>query len=579
MRTPLIVIIALGLSAVPLASQDPAPGSDPARLESVNLPRPVAERVARFYNAPTTRRFSGPTQIAAGRIESDVAVLEGPVTLGGRIDGRLLVINGDVELLRGSAIRGDLTVIGGSVTGMDAGEVEGEIVLYRERLRYELRGDRIVLEGAPTRSDTIRNERTPRRPREERGSATLGISAASYNRVEGLPIYVGPVIQTAGADPFRLRAQAIVRTEGGFSDDENRIGYLLQAEQFLGGRQAFRVGGSLHSQIRPIEDWPLSDLENGLSTFLFALDNRDHYETEGGRVFARYAPRRSPISWTAEWRSETHRSVPAGDPWTLFVRDPEWRLQPLAAEGRLTSAVLGGRVDTRDGRRFAASGWRIEGQLEQALTSSLARPELLVPLPVTGPVLVPEVSYGTFTHARVDLRRYERVGPQSRLAMRGFLAGALRGELPPQRQHVLGGIGTLPAFPLFQLDCGARRQLVHRAEDVAAGSPPGYFPEYGCQGAGLLQVEYRGDLRLRVRPHGRDDDDLDHGHWHSWSGSPDWIVFMDAGRTRDTDGDLSPVAVDAGMGLLLGQVGFYLAVPIQGDGGRTAFFVRVGPRF
>jgi hypothetical protein len=573
---PLILSAALVLATGVVPA--PAPAQEPAPEEAHDLPRRLSEEVARFYNAPTTNRLSGPTSIPAGRVEGDVAVLDGPVTVGGTVDGKLLVINGDVELLRGARIRGDLMVIGGDVGGVDVAEIEGEIVLYRERLRYELRDGLIVLEPAPStgRRDTDRTRR--RSAREERGYATLGVSADSYNRVEGLPVYIGPTIQTAGEDPLRLRAQVIVRTESGFRTEEDRLGYILQVEQFLGGRRALRIGGGVHSEIRPIEEWQLSDLENGLSTFLFGRDYRDHYEAEGGRLFARYAPRRGALSWTAEWRTEAHRSQPSGDPWTLFVRDPAWRPQPLVAEGRLTSLAGEALLDTRRGRS-GATGWRVEGRLEQALSSDLAVSDAVILAP-GGDVfaLLPEVAYGTFTHGQLDLRRYERVAPHSRLALRGFVAGALAGELPPQRQHVLGGVGSLPAFPHFSQDCGARRQLVHRPEDLTDSFAPAFFGAYGCQGAALFQVEYRGLLDFEVRPHRRDGDDLYPVGWHRWTG-PEWIVFMDAGRAWNDRGEMSTPAIDAGLGFRVGQTGFYLAVPLQGDGGRLSFFVRVGPRF
>ncbi len=36
------------------------------------------------------------------------------------------------------------------------------------------------------------------------------------------------------------------------------------------------MGGGVYSVVAPIEDWHLSDTENGLSTFLFHRDFRDH---------------------------------------------------------------------------------------------------------------------------------------------------------------------------------------------------------------------------------------------------------------------------------------------------------------
>src|SRR5690606_3200892 len=121
---------------------------------------------------------------------------------------------------------------------------------------------------------------------EERGhSDFLNATGRSDNRVAGLPTTFGPRIEAAGPNPLRVHALAIYRTEAGFTLDTERMGYYVRAEQLLGGREEARVGLTAHSLVDPIEEWHLSDLENGLSTFLFHRDFRDHYERTGVSAF------------------------------------------------------------------------------------------------------------------------------------------------------------------------------------------------------------------------------------------------------------------------------------------------------
>lgn len=579
--------------AVPTAAQDSSPTAD--SLAQLALPRNLAEPITAFFNDPATLHFRGATRIPAERaLIGDVAVLGGPVTIAGRIDGDLVVINGDIELLPGAVVTGDLTVVGGHVAGMDVARIGGQVLAYSERLPYRDDGTRIVYTGEA--EERPRRQRAPRDGR----SDFLITTGQSYNRVEGLPVTFGPVIETAGDNPFRLKALAIYRTESGATLDVSRLGYDLRAEQLFGQRR-FHVGASLFSVIDPIEEWHLSNLENGLATFLLHRDYRDHYEREGASVFAGYRPAGLPLSLSVESRWERHAAVPVGSPWTLFGNDRGWRPQPLAARGDLQSVVARAEWDSRDQPDNPSTGWYVRGHVEQSLNSDLVRPAVarFSPTDLFPPDIetFPAQRYTEFRTGRVDIRRYNRVSPDSRLNLRLLAAGSLDGSaLPPQRQHALGGEGSLPGYRLFSRDCGARADAAYRAAELPTvpldGTlPPTYFVRYGCDAIALVQAEYRGKLSFRFHWGDNEesswlkDDDWDLG----WTGSPDWVAFVDAGRgwvRRGSAQDAAlprpagseEVGVDLGIGVLLDKVGVYVAAPLRGAGGLN-LFVRLGPRF
>ena len=67
--------------------------------------------------------------------------------------------------------------------------------------------------------------------------------------------------------------------------------------------------------------------------------------------------------------------------------------------------------------------------------------------------------------------------------------------------------------------------------------------------------------------------------------TPAWVVFFDGGRgwalseseargATDTE-----MLYDAGLGVVLGDVGIYGAVPFSGPDRAMRFFIRFGPRF
>jgi hypothetical protein len=583
-------VLALALAA-PTAARAQDPGA---------LPADLARRVAAVLNDADTRRYEGRAEIAAGdEVLGDVAVLDGSLSLGGRVDGDVVVVNGNLSLGAGAQVTGDVVVVGGDVQGQEEARVSGEIVVFAEPVTHCRRGGLVDLGGdcgalasvfAAKHVETVAFGTDDGgwellEDDDEDGRATFVLAAGrSYNRVEGLPIKFGPAVETAGSNPLRVRALAVFRTEESDGAGLDRWGYDARIEQFFGGRRAFRVGARLFNVVDPIEAGHLTDLENSLTTFFLHQDFRDHYQRRGWTAFATLAPRTSPFSVTGEFREERHHSVAPGSPWALLRNDESWRPQPLVAEGRMRSVAAVVAVDDRSEEWDPASGWYVRGEIEKALRTTQTRPEA-----ASEPraLQVGEQDYdGRWLMGSIDIRRYNRISPSSRLNLRLAGASSINGErLPPQRQHALGGEGTLPAFPLFAMDCGARVAPVSRG---AAGDTE-FYPRYGCDGFALAQVEYRGDLSFRIDLGGwGEDEDAEYageGEWAAERGlhaNFGWVLFFDAGRGwSGVDGFDEPTAVDVGAGILLGDLGIYLAVPVaeHRDRGGLNFFIRLAPRF
>src|SRR6266540_779183 len=126
------------------------PDSSSATLEARALPRVVSDEVISFYNAPGTTRLVGRTRLPRGNEwRGNVAVRNGPALVGGRIQGTLLVINGDALLEPGAEITGGLIVVGGTVEGAAEARIGGEVRQYREPLLYRVRGEGDEIAYAP----------------------------------------------------------------------------------------------------------------------------------------------------------------------------------------------------------------------------------------------------------------------------------------------------------------------------------------------------------------------------------------------------------------------------------------------
>ncbi len=568
MRPLFLALISL-LLVVPAADELLA---QERQIEMSSVPRDLADRLIGIANDPMTVRLSGEVAIPADSvIRADVVVM-GSLHLAGRIDGEVIVVEGNAELAESAEVTGDLTVVSGEVTGDELAIVGGTLMAFGPTLRMlpEALSERVSTgeRGLPNgiHGDFGRV-----------GSSRFTVDPLGFNRLEGLSVEVGPAFSTGGRNPFRTDAVAILRTEGRAPFQTDRYGYRVNAEQFLGGRREVSFGGGVFSFIAPIESWGLSNSENDWSTFLFTSDHRDYVETRGTRAFVRATPLRLPIDLTVEYRDERSGVVAPSDPWSVFSSGRPWREQPLVAEGSLRSVVTELEIDTRDDRREPRTGWLIRGVWREGLGGTLALPSGVLPVP--GPddpdaPVGPELD-ADFSTAFLDLRRYNSIGSGATLALRGVLGGSPRAEvLPPQFQHTLGGPGTLPGYSAFAADCGARSGLVTLSRDDLERA---MYPFYGCDRFALLQAEYRGSLGHFFGRGGPGRRATDRGSW--------WVVFFDWGRAW-AEGDWvglgrtdSPTLYDAGVGIRLGGLGIYWARPFGDDADGSKVTVRLGQRF
>ncbi len=559
--------VVLGLLCVATAAH-----AQERSLTDLGLPRDAQRRINLVIDDPATRRYDGATKISAtDTISGNVVVFDGPLSLSGRIDGELIVL-GDVEFTEGSSIAGDLTVIGGEARALELADVRGTVTLYGEGFELFHRGERIL-------ALNTRHRRGKRWEIDDWGHSTIAVRAGNYNRVEGLPVSFGPVIETSGRSPTRLEAFGILRTGAGRIFDRDQMGYQVRLEQYVGGH-TFRIGGTVRSVIEPIESWNLSNTEASLATFVLHDDQRDYFDREGWGAYARYGARRNPLDITVAYWNEDHTTRLARDPWTLFG-DDGWRAQPLVAEGRLQSLQGKFVYDGRDSRGFASSGFYLAAEATHGLKGTLALPARMLALDSSA-ALDPAVAVNErFNSGLVDLRLYRRVGRGATLAFRGVAGGSLDGEgLPPQYQHALGGSGSMPGYRLFTADCGARTAPVQR-EDTHSN----FFPYYGCDRFVLGSVEYRGGFNLDFGGDfdfwGRNEEDWD---WHV-DANPNWILFFNAaqgwalGDSRGLGARDTGVLYDAGAGVVLGDFGIYAALPLTGKDRGVNFFVRLGARF
>lgn len=580
MRARSLLVALLALSCPLATARAQRQGAGTAAASHGPVPRDVAREALTVYNAPPTVRSLGPYTVDSGAVvDADVAVVDGPVVVAGRVTGRLVAINADVHLEPGGRLDGDLLVIGGSVTATGNPQVGGDVRIYRERLAYLERGDVLVLSDSAGGMPALEELWATWKARERRSGVRFTItSAGTYNRVEGLPILAGPEYRGPRAwGETRVRVFGVFRTADDFRWDSRNLGHDVSGSVALGARRGVRLGGELYDVVRPVEAWQLQDDEVGLGSFILRRDFRDYFGTHGGALSATafLGPDADLAVRLADerWASRESRS-----PLSLFRNGSPWRDNPTADEGRFHVASAALRVDTRNVVDRPWSGWYLLADYERGSGHVESFATLSPGVRSTGS---PDVTYG---RGFLDLRRYNRLAPGAQLNVRLVLAGWLHGDpLPAQRRLAVGGPGSLPGYG-FRALSGSSDLGQCSIGEVPAGMPA------QCDRIALVQVEYRGDLHLH--DFGRVGDLVGRG----WRHDAQWVAFANSGRGWLVGGDTDPAGpplrlgrrsfpsldsfrTDLGVGVDLGVLGLYIARGISDPGLRTHFVVRLNERF
>jgi hypothetical protein len=446
--------------------------------------------------------------------------------------------------------------------------------MYAETLRYRLADDELVIEesriaGLMASDD---NEFWPHSKQARRSDFDFFAAGGNtYNRVEGLPIFVGPRLRIQRDwGSMLFQARGILRTAEPMAWNRGSVGHDARAEVRWGNTVGFGLGGSVFDKIDPIEGWQMGDKEAGLAAVAIHRDFRDYYSRHGARGFLKgFFDEHSGL--TLGYGEETWESRESRHPWSLFRDDQTWRANPGVDEGHaklLTGAL---DIDERNGSYSPGAGWFVHADVERG------RLEPMFAFDNAGVA----TSTRNYTRGFVDIRRYNRVAPRAQVNFRVVAGGWLDGnELPLERRLSVSGPATLPGFDFRTSPIG----IEDRLQCTESGGPAFGTPAL-CDRIALFQAEYRGDLSWRTREGGNQK------WWSEELHSPTWSVFFDAGRGwRAKDDGFTTYAIqsfpqlntfksDVGIGLDLGGMSVSLAKSVSDRREPMNFVVRLSRRF
>jgi len=428
--------------------------------------------------------------------------------------------------------------------------------------------------------DTVQSDTAAERlglwARTSRASGLILSSGKTYNRVEGLPVYVGPVFHdSVGAADLNASVIGIIRSADTFHWDDQNLGHRISADMRVGRGRGYGLGVSSYDVMTPVEPWQLPDPDAALAAFFGHRDFRDWFNRHGAKATATFNMS-ARSSFSAEWSDERWASARSRKVFSVFGNGKAWRANPVVDAGRFHLGVLRANIDTRNDEVNPSTGWLILAEYERG-TGRMT--DVGPTSPLTRPGVSPQVTYG---RGFVDLRRYNRLSPTTWINARLVLGGWLHGdELPLERRFSVGGIGTVPGIDFREYEPGT----VDVSQCSNAGSPPPGDPAQ-CERVALAQLEYRNELHsslfdflnarpIRLRGVG-------------FTVRPTAIAFVDAGRgwlvgqpfsTLQYSSSSIPrfgtFRTDVGLGLDLGIIGVYVAKAVSSPKEPANVFLRV----
>ncbi|HET8650111.1 MAG TPA: BamA/TamA family outer membrane protein [Gemmatimonadales bacterium] len=414
-------------------------------------PIEVVRRAVAAYNDSATTRIAGDLAVPTGAaMPGPLAVYGGTLRVSGAVDGAVVVINGTLALDSNATVGGDVLVVGGRLHRSAGAVINGEIQVYWDAAPVERQPDGQLTLRPRTR---LLSQLGGARARFGVGplQATLMASTGgTYNRIEGLPIVLGPSLtwRPDSTQALRLDLRGIVRTVGTGSQLRSDVGYSARLEW---RRRNPRVGlvVGVHSRIVPMRSRTLSAMESGWSAFLLQRDYHDYFESRGisGEVFG-YPIRQLRLGIVVGRDQES--TVLASDPWSLFRNRDRWRPNPPIDDGHYVHLAARLRYDTRNSNDNPSSGWFGDITVEHSNSDDVS--PLQLPSGVRGSI--PPGNGYAFNRLSFDLRRYTRVGPSLRVAARVTGGGWLGGDpLPVQERLALGGPDLLPGYGFRAVNC------------------------------------------------------------------------------------------------------------------------------
>jgi hypothetical protein len=379
--------------------------------------------------------FNGNTEIGVDdKIDGDIVVKGGTLTVLGVVNGDALVINGNIVVKDSGKITGNARAINGKVTKEDHGEIGG------------------YMEEKSSASDAGYSW-PPRKPRSGHTFNDLWLDEQTlsdnfifrYNRVEGFFLGAGSEkkFYWDGSKPISAHGSV------GYGFRIHRWRANLGIDRQLATADAlYEIGLEGHNSTATKDEWIMGLGENNAVALLWHEDYRDYYTRQGGSIhMARYTKEKALSTQVMlEYIVDKYSSLSNGTDWSLFRPSHSFRTNPAIDDGVMHSVRGSLGISTLEQQRKHSVGWNIFASAEKG-----------------GDAFKGDFN---FTQVILDVRRFQPLSTYDNLNMR-VRVGSLAGDNIVQKSFEIGGANTLPAYGFKEF--AGNRMVLANVEYVLDG--------------------------------------------------------------------------------------------------------------
>jgi len=365
------------------------------------------------------------------KIDGNIIVVKGNLTVYGEVDGDILVLYGNLRIKDSAYINGNATTVDGRIYQDRNSSISGNQIETRARNLYpDDDWDEDYNDDNYSRGYDIEDEdwnwRHSRRYYGNYGTLPFRDidehAVVRYNRVQGL--FIGPRVPKVISGKYNYFT---MHGFAGYGFREEKWRYELGLDRWLFNQRQYRfeIGAQVYDLTDSRDEWLLSTHENSLAAFFLKDDYHDFYRRTGYEVhinqnFTIF------LKGTLAYRNDDYASLSRHANWSLFNGDDKFPENPAINEGNMRSIYGQIYLDTRDNIDLPRQGWFALLAVETSSKNNLKS----------------DFSFNQYT---LEVRRYQHFGYKERLDMR-LKIGSAEGTLPVQKLYQIGGVSTLRGY-------------------------------------------------------------------------------------------------------------------------------------
>ena len=360
------------------------------------------------------------------KIDGNIIVIEGDLTVKGQVDGDILVILGKVKIENSAVINGNVTSVDGRIYQEEKSLINGNQIETKIKNLFPREEWDDDFEEDFERSRFGRNL-----DRYEDNYSTLPLGKQDnsilvrYNRVQGLFLGVAAPKSISGKyNKFTIHGFL------GYGFQEKRWNYEVGLDRWFFDQRDYRfeLGASAYDFTDTRDNWMITPTENSLAAFFLHKDFQDFYRRYG---YEFHACQNLSIFLQGKigYRNDSYEILNKNTNWSLFRGGRNFNENPIIEEGNMRSIYGEIYYDTRNNKKNPSRGWyaKLSGETSNAGLNS-------------------DFSFNQYI---LELRTYQKTGRYERIDTR-LKIGTGEGDLPVQKGFELGGISTLRGFGFKQ---------------------------------------------------------------------------------------------------------------------------------